>query len=246
MRIPGVVGLVVMLVACSGGGGGGSGQTYSNPGTVLRTIQIGDQLRYALKVTDEDGTERGEFEQTYVTGPNYTTPNRQLQTIREQGVQTVDGAVVSTTTADYYQDMTNSIFLIADDAAVMDGPNFDAGSYPLEIQSPIGVGSSWSYDKAFVATGDRSERRTLNASVTGIETVSTPFGRFNAYRVVVASTCTSSSILAGCDVRSSQGVFWLYPPLGIVKASYTQNTTSFVTPTLQIEQELTDTNIAVP
>lgn len=240
--------VLASLQGCGGGGGGGDGgspgQTYSTPGTVLRTIQLGDQLKYAVSITDADGREESELELTYVQGPNYATANRQLLTIREQAVQSAGGQVGSTSVLDYAQDSSGSIYLIADDEAVIDSVSFDANSLPLSTQSPIGVGASWSYDKELVVSSSVSERRVLNASVTGLELVETRFGRFLAYKVVISETCTQTHpFINSCDVRSSQGTVWIYPPLGQVKAVLRQ--VDFGFDTLDIEYELVGTNIPV-
>lgn len=69
-------------------------------------------------------------------------------------------------------------------------------------------------DTSGCATGSGSGTNSMNA--THVETVDTPFGTFDSFRVDVAQ---NFSLLGESLMPWISGTVWIYPPLGVVKAS---------------------------
>ncbi|CAM5209081.1 hypothetical protein ALON55S_01024 [Alishewanella longhuensis] len=72
---------------------------------------------------------------------------------------------------------------------------------------------------------------TLNLTVESTEVVSTPLGRFEAYKVkVIKNVISRNAFMYSVGNESINGYYWVHPAVGVVKADYvlTRQTSSIV------------------
>jgi|TARA_A100001015_G_scaffold172686_1_gene191914 hypothetical protein len=93
---------------------------------------------------------------------------------------------------------------------------------------------------------NRNQVATVSASYTniGIETIETPLGRFQAYKIKAALTRTSNDTNAFSNISSS-GTAWFYPSFGFVKQEFTTQFNDY-SPAITMDATLTvdETNIS--
>jgi hypothetical protein len=199
---------------------------------------VGDRLSYSGTDVDAATQVSTSFtqEQSVATGPTYSSNQKSLPTVRfitqvtSANGTSVSNADIAQTTAD------RRIRLVAEDGFSLNRTSFENDNIPIVIASPLGVGLSWSYDAILISSTDNllQRRLTLNASVVGIEQVTTPAATFRAYRITYQRTCRRGTVVSGtvlgfdfaCRINSNNftnetGNIWVYPNVGIVQQSGT-------------------------
>ena len=177
--------LTMSLCACGGGGGSTSGagsSTGSTDGSAAITttaVGAGDSLTYALTSTDPStSTTTGSFYTRTYTG--FQADGSFLQTTtfsnaqRQTRVMTSDGKWTSSTAMTADGQCTNSV--------------------PVNtVGSALTVGQNWSVSYTQTCQSNLTTVATLAGSVDGIESVTTPAGTFNTYKVVQKETGSQTS-----------------------------------------------------
>jgi len=247
-----IVLLSLSFVSGCGGGGGadttdqGGGDSAGNGGgggaipiatNTLRTYRLGDYLEYTVEssgvISDSFGSDSftfiGEYRETVGTSPIQLpepgAPHLLASNFSGEGVQRwSDGETerFSDTSQEYfYQDSLGSLYIVLDDEGFE--YNYPKGS--LELQSPLGLGVSWSNsyqirNRSISATAFIAVEETC--AILSLDETPTPIGTFETLRIQCSYAETPSDFfLYGCPF-TEESTSWVHPAVGLVKQTYTQ------------------------
>lgn len=224
--------LTTLLVGCGGGGGSGGGTT--SPSTKIITINNGtlrsylpaDSISYKATYNGsyDDGSgkvnEQGTLSRTFSSTSFSIAGAPSLLAVADEFTS---GASVATSFTYIAQDALGNLSIYADS----DGYFHNGTTGALYTQSPLGVGISWmnKYDSInpnVLSFGIRINPNHVQEtfSVVSKETVVTPLGSFEAFKLVYTISSVPDDISSFLSTDES-GAMWIYPPIGIIKQQYT-------------------------
>jgi hypothetical protein len=221
---------VLLLVACGGGGGGGGDGGVSGTssavipanGTTLKTISPGDLITYNVTVTDTsydwDGTvlSRGTADTTmdlsYYTSNLVLTDGTPLMLER--------GAFGDGTVADgYFVQLSDGTLVDYIDENGYYYYDIDNANYGVpRLISPLTPYTTWSVNYYRVSGGSPERVGVRTVSVGGLETIDTPLGRIEAYRVTVTESEEDAGPVPSVGPEVWTETNWVNPEIGIVRA----------------------------
>jgi len=234
-----VVLIVLLGVVLAGCGGGGGGTTPTIPlESTTRALLAGDEWQYSLTGTANDGTDTyaitGHYTETIsamtVVIPDLTIAHVVLWSM----TLTVNGTTATIVGKNYYtQNAQGTVYTFGGENA--DGVFYvTSGTFRSYITqpSPVSVGSSWG------AHVERTDGRSWDEYyvVTGIDTITVPAGRFEAYRV------TGNGYFSDLPASITE---WYAPQVGAFVRGDLTATDSDLGVTMTLRLDLTNKNRSV-
>ena len=233
--------LLVVLTGCSssdGGGGGSTAKSYSlAEGGSVRNLTAGDYFQYTGTWNLQQGTSKDSATIVYedsVSSGGYTIYSSNPIIIWSKSIVAVsnsDGSKVQSTSADYYVNSRGIDYHIMEQGAdnlfyAVNQLNGIANT-PVKIITDGSYSQTYTYDacSSYVGYTCVSPTTIVNYvgtyTLIGTETVSTPIGNFESYKIKYNYNQTSINTDAFSNSEGTSTI-WYHPSLGLVKQTATQ------------------------